>query len=68
MNAVDLNDYDAGGYFVAKPIQREAWMSAELLPEVIISLSSCRNQSKVQIVWGWDIEKYRKQIEGIGIS
>ena len=68
MDAIELSDYVSGGYFVAKPIHREEWMSAELLPETIISLSSYRNKSKVQKVWGWDIEKYQQQIQNLGIS
>jgi hypothetical protein len=68
MDAIDLNDYFAGGYFVAKSIQRKEWMSAELLPETIISLSSCLNKSKIQVFWGWDTDRYKTELEAIGIG
>lgn len=67
MDAIDLSDYVSGGYFVAKPIQREPWMSKELLPQTIISVSSCRNNSKVLVYWGWDIEKHHNAVVNLGI-
>lgn len=67
METVDLSNYVAGGYFVAKPVPREEWMSAELLPEQLITLSSCRNPSKVEIYWGWDTDKHREKISELGI-
>jgi len=68
MDSIDLSDYVAGGYFVAKPIRREDWMSAELLPEQLITLSSCLNKSKVQIYWGWDTDQYKTEIQDSGIK
>ncbi|MBI1277350.1 MAG: hypothetical protein GC179_04405 [Anaerolineaceae bacterium] len=68
MDNIDLNDYVAGGYFVAKPIQRETWMSVDLLPEQITTLSSCLNKSKVQIYWGWHTDNPSERIAELGIS
>ena len=68
MDKIDLKDYVAGGYFVAKPIRREEWMSTELLPEKIISLSSCLNKSKIQVTWGWHTDNTRERINNLGIN
>ena len=38
---VDLNDFIAAGYFLARLSEREPWMSAELLPERILSACDC---------------------------
>ena len=38
---VDLNDFVSAGYFLARLSEREPWMSAELLPERILSACDC---------------------------
>jgi hypothetical protein len=38
---VDLDQFAAAGYFLARLSDREPWMSAELLPERILSACSC---------------------------
>jgi hypothetical protein len=38
---VDLNDFVAAGYFLARLSDRHSWMSAELLPERILSACGC---------------------------
>jgi hypothetical protein len=38
---VDLNDFVSAGYFLARLSARERWMSAELLPERILSACGC---------------------------
>jgi hypothetical protein len=48
----DLGEFVAGGYFLLKSVPRQMWLSADLLPEDILSLSECISPS-VQIYWGW---------------
>lgn len=40
MNA-DINDFVAAGYFLARMSHRQPWMSAELLPDRILSACDC---------------------------
>ena len=39
MPEIALRDYVSGGYYLALPTEREAWMPAELLPEQFVSAS-----------------------------
>ena len=39
MPEIALQDYVSGGYYLALPTEREAWMPAELLPEQFVSAS-----------------------------
>lgn len=63
---VELNDYIAGGYFVVKYSYDGFWKS-ELMPERVISLSECIGET-LDIVWGWNLEKYEHQAVEFGIS
>jgi hypothetical protein len=63
---IDLNDYVAGGYFITKYAEREKWMSADLLPERVISISRCIGK-KLEIYWGWDLDQNQQEIENFGI-
>ncbi|MEO8611023.1 MAG: hypothetical protein ABI690_24210 [Chloroflexota bacterium] len=62
---IDLSDYVAGGYFVVKYSSQDFWKS-NLMPERVISLSGCVSP-QLEIVWGWNTEKYQKDISDFGI-
>src|SRR5690348_13143570 len=38
---MQTNDYYSGGYFIVRIVERMAWMSADLLPERLLSASTC---------------------------
>ncbi len=38
-NDIQLDDYVAGGYFITKYVEREKWMSVDLLPPKLLSVS-----------------------------
>ncbi|MEZ4667162.1 MAG: hypothetical protein R3E39_04455 [Anaerolineae bacterium] len=64
VDAIDLKDYVAGGYFIAK-YATEGFQPSALLPERVISLSSCIGKP-MDVVWGWDIALYQKEIADFG--
>ena len=52
---IHLNDYLSGGYFLVKSSPRPDWLSADLMPERILSLSDELCPS-VHLRWAWDAE------------
>ncbi len=64
---IDLRDYAAGGYFITKFADRAAYMQADLLPDRLLSLSSCINPGKVSVYWGWDIDQHRDEALAFGV-
>jgi hypothetical protein len=65
MSEIDLKDYVAGGYFVAKYTTEGFWRSP-LLPERVVSLSSCIGK-QLDVVLGWNVDQYKKEILEFGI-
>lgn len=65
-DAINLNDYVAGGYFVARYAPFRPVLS-QSLPERFISLSGCFAKTACQY-WGWEAEKNTKEILDFGIA
>ncbi|HNY26122.1 MAG TPA: hypothetical protein PLA90_00965 [Candidatus Sumerlaeota bacterium] len=38
---IELDGYLSGGYFLTRPVDRQSWQSAQILPDRILSFSQC---------------------------
>ncbi len=56
--SLTLDRHIAGGYFLVKSVERREWMSADLMPERILSLSGCLCPS-AQVYWAWSDDEAR---------
>ena len=63
---INPNDYIAAGYMLVKVVDRKEWQDADLVPERIISLSSCIG-IQLDVMWAWNLDQYAEQINAFGI-
>ena len=66
MDNIDFNDYIAAGYTLVKDVDRKELQDADLVPDRIISLSSCIGV-QFDVMWGWNPDQYAEQIKAFGI-
>jgi len=64
---VDLTDFIAGGWFVARAVKRPEYSSPELMPEKIISASESVGRI-LQAYWGMAIDRNRQKLLDFGIG
>jgi hypothetical protein len=64
---ISLSDYALGGYVLVKAFDRPDWLSAPpLLPEKIISLSTCFKM-RFEMNWAWSLDGGRLESTSFGI-
>jgi hypothetical protein len=64
---INLRDYTAGGYFITKYAHRKNRISSELLPERLVSLSSCIS-NLLPVFYGWKPEIDQQYALDFGIA